>query len=277
MNGTPSIWINGKLLPADEMRCSPFDLGLTVGLGLFETMVSYDGAVFMLNEHYQRMVAGDQKLGLGLAIPDVDVLMGGVASVLKANDLNTGRARIRVTVSAGVNALTGGDAAGNVMITAVSLADPTPVAQLSLSTHVIDEGSILTGTKSLAYAANVIAYRQAIQAGADEAVLMNKKEDVCECAMSNLFIVKDGNVITPPLSSGCLAGVTRSLVMELCKQLGVPVIEQNFQKKDLLEADEIFITSSTREVQPAVMLGADLGEHPVTSNLCAAYRLHNHH
>lgn len=277
MSANPEIWINGELMLADEMRVSPFDLGLTVGLGVFETMVSYDGDVFMFTAHYDRMLVAAEKVG-GITAPDIQILKKGVSDVLSANDLQKGRARVRVSVSAGVNPLVGGVDVGNVIITAVSLADPpqavkSRVAKLVTSASVVDEESGLIGLKTASYAAPVIAYRNALKEGADEALLYNKKGNLAEGAMSNVFIVKAGVVYTPDLSSGCLAGVTRAVVLQLCEKMEMPTVEGVISKADVLGADEIFLTSSTREVQPAVVMGASQIERfPVTEKIASAYR-----
>ena len=270
MNDQPIIWINGELLPAGEMRVSPFDLGLTVGLGVFETMAAYDGKVFAYEQHHQRLVASANVMDI--TAPARELIENAMLSVLKANDLLAGRARVRVSVSDGVNALTGGDTAGNVIVTAVPMPEPMKLARLIKSPYVLDEASVLSGVKSASYAGNVIAYRDAARAEADEALMFNKKGNLCECTMSNVFLVKDGAVFTPPLSSGCLAGVTRSIVLQLCGKLQLEVSECDLSEEDVSQADEIFLTSSAREVQSAVMLGSDSDSFPVAEKLAVAYR-----
>lgn len=265
------MWMNGELMSADEVRVSPFDLGLTVGLGVFETMCAYRGRVFAYDRHHSRLM---ESAGiLGLATPSQEVIKKAMTWVIAANDLASGRARVRVSVTGGVNPLHGGGAEGSVIITAVHQAEPAGMAKLVVGQHGCDESSTMAGIKSASYACHVMAYRQAIEAGADEALVLNSRGIVAEGAMSNLFVVKEGKVKTPSLSSGCLAGVTRAWVIELCEKEGIPCHESVLGEADVREADEIFITSSTREVQPARMLNDDReAAGPVTAQLAAAYK-----
>ncbi|MDC0088236.1 aminotransferase class IV [Akkermansiaceae bacterium] len=272
MKKAPIVWNNGQLINADQVCVSPFDLGLTVGLGVFETMAAYDGEVFMFPAHYERMISGAEKLG-GIPLPEIDVFIKAMSEVIKANDLMSGRSRVRVSVSGGVNPLAGGDEAANVIVTAVPMAESAEVATLINSSYSVDEDSILSGVKSASYAAHLLAYREAIKEGADEVLLYNKQGSLAECAMSNVFLVRDEAVYTPFLSSGCLAGVTRSVVLELCEKLNLSVVQTTLSPIDVKRADEIFLTSSSREIQPAVMMDAkqESSSFPITKRLSDAY------
>ncbi|MGJ8676967.1 MAG: aminotransferase class IV [Akkermansiaceae bacterium] len=274
MNDVPMVWINGKLIPAGEVRVSPFDLGLTVGFGVFETMVAYDGKPFLFELHYHRMRVSANELGGSIRVPEIELLQSAVTQVLQANDLASVRSRLRISISGGSNDLAGSGTqqSGNVIVTAVALAEPAVSAKLTRVPYSIDEMSVLSGIKCASYAANVMAYRNAVAQGADEAVIFNKEGNLCEGAMSNIFLVRDGTVYTPSLSNGCLAGVTRSVVIQLCEELQIPLFEYDLSEIDLLTADEIFLTSSTREVQLAVMLGESVKDHPITSKLALTYR-----
>lgn len=255
-------------MSADEVRVSPFDLGLAIGHGVFDTMPAYEGRVFMLERHLERLNDSCEKLGLMTVAKEG--LEQAVFEVLDVNGLTGGRARVRLSVSGGVNLLVGGDVPGCVVITAAVQPGFAPVAKLVVSPYVINERSALAGVKSTSYGPNLMAYRDALEKGADEALMLNTRDKLCEGATSNVFLVKEEGVLTPSLESGCLPGVTRSVVMEVCEELQVPVWEKELSQTDLLEAEEIFITSSGREVQPAV-LGQGDGAWEVTARIAARY------
>ncbi len=267
MNGDVTVWCNGSFVRADEVKISPFDLGVTVGLGVFETLVAYNGSLFAWDRHYARMVAGAEVLGINrshlLSKSDLQVVM---EDVVKANHLTDGRARVRVSFSGGSNPFSGGDSPGNVIVTAVALPEALPhsLASLALVDSPCMEGSGMARVKSASFVQNVLAWRAAQRMGADEAVRLNTSGFLCEGAMSNLFLVKDQTVITPSLESGCLAGVTREIVLELCSDLGLNVVEDLVEADILNEADEIFITSSAREVQAAKLIKASESNNSIT-------------
>ena len=270
MKGSAIIWVNGELVPAETLKVSPFDLGLSVGHGVFETVVAYDGVVFAVDRHMQRLVTALAKLQL--YVPDLDELKEACLRVLTANDLTKGRVRVRVSVSGGVNALVGGDVPGNVIVTAVRQAKPTAFAKAIISRFKYNEASPLAGVKSSSYGVNLLAYRDAVLQGADEALMFNTSGALCEGTMSNVFVVCDGVVSTPSLDSGCLPGVTRGLILEVCESLEIPCSEGKLVKSDLLNACEIFLTSSVREVQLATMdLAASACCGAVTARIADAY------
>ena len=270
MKNSPTVWMNGELISADAVRVSPFDLGLALGLGVFETMVAYDAQIFSWNRHFQRL---EQSAGkLSLSVPERDVVRDAIFQVLEANDLSSGRARVRLSVSGGENPFTGGSEPGNVIVVAMPQLDPADFAKVVVSPYRCNESGALAGIKSSSYGPNLMAYRHAHDLGADEAILLNTRGELCEGATSNLFLVQGGQGLTPPLESGCLPGVTRAIVMELCQSLGIPVQERNLSEDDLDDADEIFLTSSSREVQPATLEVAALnGPCAMTARIAEAY------
>ncbi len=277
MSKSQQVWINGKLMPADEVRVSPFDLGLSVGLGVFETMLACDGEVAMYPEHYQRLTAGAETIG-GINLPAQDTVSQAISEVLHANELTTQKSRVRVSVSGGVNPLSGGEETGNTIVTAVAIdqsANTTKAAQIAKliqSPYLIDEKSPLSRVKSASYAMRVIAYRHALAEGADEALVYNQQGSLAEATMSNVFIQKDGTLYTPFLHSGCLAGVTRAAIIDLAAKLRISLVETSLRPIDVKRADEIFITSSIRGVQQAVLLGEKEQPAPITEQLAHAYQ-----
>ena len=274
MDGSAIVYMNGALLRADEVKVSPFDLGLTVGVGIFETLPAYGGKVFALERHRQRMAANIEVVSSHeTELIPVEEMRTAIEAVLLANNFTQGLSRVRVSLSGGVNPLQGGSAPGNLMITAVRRSEPEPMAKLEISPFPYNEFSGLAGVKSASFGDNVQAWRLGLSYGLDEVVRLNTQGDLCECAMSNLFLVQSGEVITPTLDSGCLDGVTRGIVMELCEELEIEVFACELDEDDLYAADEIFITSSIREVQSAEMVGEECDKpKPVTEALRMAYR-----
>ena len=279
MNDTPIVWMNGELMPADEVRISPFDLGLMVGVGLFETLPAYDGKVFALDQHHERMescitlvASHDTKL-----FP-VEEMRAAMHAVIRANDLSEGFSRVRVSLSGGVNPLIGGEATGDLIITAVRQSEPEPLAILDISGFPCNEFSNLVGVKSASYADHLSSWWVGLSSGADEVIRLNTLGDLCECAMANLFLVRDEVVMTPHLESGCLEGVTRAIVLDLCDGLELDSVACQLDENDLYAADELFITSSIREVQSAEMLGSERDKPmPITQMIRKAYREHIQH
>lgn len=257
----------------DDMCVSPFDLGVTVGLGVFETMQAYDGKVFAYARHHERMLNGVSRLKLApQSLPAVEIVENAMREVLVANDLGRGRARVRVSLSGGMNPLSGGQAWGHLTVTAVPVSSPCSEAKLVTVPYPYNERSALAGVKSSSYADHLMAWRHALSLGADEAVRYNTVGQLCEGAMSNIFLVSGGKVFTPSLESGCLPGITRAIVIELCLQEEIEMVECELTEEDLNQADEIFITSSVREVQSAELIGnISNTAKPIARKLARAY------
>jgi len=238
------VWLDGGLVPADRAVVSVFDHGLTVGDGVFETMKVVDGRPFALTRHLARL--GRSAAGLGLVVPfDDGELRRALEETIAANGLRQGRARI--TVTGGVAPL-GSDRAA-IRPTVIVATGPLPPWPAAASVVTVpwprNERSAVAGLKTTSYAENVVALAFAHERGADEAIFANTAGALCEGTGSNVFVVRDGVLTTPPLSSGCLAGVTRDLLLEVLE-----VDEREVPLAALAEAEEAFLTSSTRDVQP---------------------------
>jgi branched-chain amino acid aminotransferase len=274
MSKIPMIWRDGELMAQEDMCVSPFDLGVTVGLGVFETMQAYDGKVFAYARHHERLLNGLLRLEFSpQSLAAIEVIEDAMRQVLVANHLDLGLARVRVSLSGGVNPLSGGQALGHLTVTAAPVSSPCSEAKLVTVPYPYNERSALAGIKSSSYADHLMAWRHALSMGADEAVRYNTVGKLCEGAMSNIFIVSGGKVLTPSLESGCLPGITRAIVIELCKQEGIDAMECDLTEDDLNQADEIFITSSVREVQSAELIGNNRSAtKPITQQLARAYR-----
>jgi branched-chain amino acid aminotransferase len=238
------VWIDGELHDATTASVSAFDHGLTVGDGIFETMKIVDGQAFAIRRHLARLRRSSA--GLGLEVPrSDDELRDAVAATIVANRLTEGR--VRLTVTGGVSPL-GSDrgAMGGTVIVAASPQAPWPAsASVVTVPWRRNEHSAVAGLKTTSYADNVVALRAARERGGDEAIFANTAGNLCEGTGTNIFVGLDGRLVTPPLSSGCLAGVIRELLVE-----AITVDEVDVPIERLADADEAFLTSSTREVQP---------------------------
>lgn len=257
-----TIWLDGELVDPAAAQVSVFDHGLTVGDGVFETMrtaIAPDGtlAVFALTRHLRRLRRSLAGLGLALLTSD-DELRSAVARVLEANGPGTGRIRITVTGGAGPLGSDRDEVPPTVVVAAGPASAWPPTAIVVTVPWRRNEHSAVAGLKTTSYAENVIALDHAHRAGAAEAIFANTAGRLCEGTGTNVFVVHDGVLRTPPLSSGCLAGITRELVLEL-----VDVVEEDVPLDALASADEAFLTSSTRDVQAiAVVDGHPLPTAP---------------
>lgn len=239
---------DGDLVDRESARVSVLDHGFTVADGVFETLKVTRAGAFALTRHLQRL-AGSAR-ALGLPAPDDDVVRYAVAEVIAANAAEVGDfGRLRITYTAGVAPLGSdrGDAAPTLVVVAAPSTpwpDTTSVVTVPWPRN---ERSPLAGVKSTSYAENVVALNHAHAAGASEALLANTRGDLCEGTGTNVFVVVDGEVLTPSLQSGCLAGITRELVLEWFGGR-----EETLPLEILQTADEVFLTSSTRDVHPVV-------------------------
>jgi len=238
------IWLNGELLDPERAMVSVFDHGMLVGDGIFETVKATNGVPFALTRHLRRRARS--AAGLGLPEPDHDVLAQGTLEVLAAAP-KWPLARIRITYTSGPGPLGSnrGDAGPTVSII-VAPQDPfPPAADVTVVPWPRNERGALAGLKTTSYAENALALAYAKERGGGEAIFGNLAGNLCEGTGSNIFVVLGGRLVTPPLSSGCLAGVTRALVLEW---FGGE--EEDLALEDLYRADEAFLTSTTRDVQP---------------------------
>lgn len=216
---------NDRLLAEEEVKVSPFDGGLLRGEGVFETMRALDGRVCFWARHYSRLLNSAARLSI--VVPDPEVIERGIAHVLEGNELTGGLARIRLTLSE------------NLLITAVPLPHPAKACRVVTSASPINEWSPLVGAKVCSYAENMTVLRAS---GVDEAIRPNTRGELCEGCLSNVFFVKDGVVNTPSLKTGCLPGVSRSVMLERNPEF----LEGRWPVAILGQAEEVWLTSSTR-------------------------------
>jgi branched-chain amino acid aminotransferase len=242
------VWVNGTVLddPQDPVL-SVLDHGLTVGDGVFETVKVVDGTPFAMRRHLDRLERSAR--GLGLDGPDRALVGDAVAAVLDGAAEPLGRLRITLTGGPGPAGTQRGTAGPTLIVVAA------PLDLASESTAVVtvpwrrnDQGAT-AGLKTTSYAENVVALAYARERGASEAVLANTAGVLCEGTGSNVFYARDGRLYTPTLRSGCLAGVTRALLLDWCADLAGGVVEVDEPLEVLETADEIFLASTTRDVQ----------------------------
>jgi branched-chain amino acid aminotransferase len=237
-----TVWLNGSLVPEEQARLSPFDHGVLVGDGVFETMKVVGGLAFAMGRHLARLRRSGA--ALALAIPDDEVLRSAVEAVVGANRA-VGRVRITVTGGAGPLGSGRGDGPPTVVVAAGPPSTWEATAAVAVVPWARNERGAVAGVKTISYAENVVALRWAQEHGAEEALFADTTGRLCEGTGSNVFVGVSGRLLTPSLDCGCLAGVTRELLLELGhgEEADVPI-------GALADADEAFLASSTRDVQP---------------------------
>jgi branched-chain amino acid aminotransferase len=234
------IWLNGVLLD-DEARVSPLDHGLTTGDGVFETIKVENGRPFAVRRHLERLVRS--AVGLGLPTPDVAAIEAGIEAVVEPG---MQFARLRITYTGGVSPLSSdrGTSGPTILIATQEIERPSATSAIVTVAWVRNERSAVAGLKTTSYAENVRALAYAKERGGSEAIFANTIGNLAEGTGSNIFCVYDGELVTPTLESGALAGVTRGLILEWFGG-----VERDVPLEQLFEAEEIFLTSTTRDVQ----------------------------
>ncbi len=235
-------WCNGELVDPEGPALSVLDHGVTVGDGVFEAVKVVGNVPFALTRHLRRMTRSAR--GLGLPEPDQDAVRQAIKSTLADQDLENGL--IRITYTAGISPVGSGRAtiSPSLVVIAKAAAPPTRRTTAVTVRWPRNERGALAGLKTTSYAENVVALAYAEKRDATEAIFPNTVGNLCEGTGTNVFCVFDGVVMTPPLSSGCLAGITRELVIEW-----YDVHERDISMSELAEADEVFLTSTLRDVQ----------------------------
>lgn len=263
------VWVNGALVERPEAKISVFDHGLVTGDGVFETLGVYQGVPLALGRHLARLEKSAN--GIGLTGLDLDSILSAVINLIESNSVADGKVRITVT---GGESVLGSDRVGSQLSVIIATGPRIPLstpAKIQVSQWPRNERSILAGLKTISYAENVAALAWAQAKAADEVIFGNTIGNLCEGSGSNIFIVVDGTVYTPPLSSGALGGITRDLIVE-----NMEIEERDFPLEVLYSSDleECFLTSSIREVQSishidSVKLSDQPG--PITEQIAAGF------
>jgi len=247
------VYFNGKLVPLSQVSISPLDYGFLYGYGLFETMRAYGGRVFRLDKHLSRLTGSAEKLGIPAITLDLKEV---VTSTLEANKLSDARIRITVSIGEGGMAPDTCQCRKPTVLVVAEHYKPHPESVYkegfkAIVSHLSRYScSPLSSIKSANYLENMLAKQEASAAGADEALRLNEKGSIAEASMSNIFLIADGKLITPPLESGILPGITREAVIELSSRLDISATERDITLKELFQTQEAFLTNSLIEIMP---------------------------
>jgi branched-chain amino acid aminotransferase len=252
------VYINGKLIDKSEAKVSVYDHGLLYGDGVFEGIRVYDGRVFRLAEHVDRLF--DSARHIWLEIPlSREEMIAAIQQTVKVNDKRNGYIRAVVTRGAGSLGLDPrktSDPQVIIIVDDISLYPPELyehgleiVTAATIRNH---PNAVNPRIKSLNYLNNILAKIEGIRAGCQEALMLNHKGEVAECTGDNIFLLKRGVLRTPPLDAGILEGVTRNAVIELARAANIPVEETALTRHDVYAADECFLTGTAAEVIPVV-------------------------
>ena len=242
------IFHNESLLPIEKARLSMGQAGLICGWGIFTTIRIARGEAFAYERHWRRLDKHAAIINLPMPYAAAKVRMH-LHEVIRANKITEGCARIYLIYN-NVGFWQSNEPRPQVdlLICSAGLPEYAKVARLGLRAHGRHAAAPLSGVKSISWLNNVWAVAEAAKDGFDEVVLLNERSEVSECTSANIFAVKNGKVLTPPLSSGCLEGVTRGILMEIAPESGVSVAAQSLHPEDLYSADEVFISSTNRNV-----------------------------
>ncbi len=240
------IFHNDRIVPIEEARLSPGQAGLMNGWGLFTTIRIFQGEAFAFERHWRRLEKDAARVRLPFPFDPAKVRRQ-LSELLAANQVVEGTVRIymiynRVGFWQSEEPMPQVDL---IMCTA-GLPAHSEQARLNIAEHGRHAASPLAGVKTTAWLNNVWHLAEAQKAGWTEVILLNEHSEVAECTSANIFCVKDGKVYTPPLSSGCLEGVTRSILLELAPRAGVEIVERTLTPEDLYSSEEVFITSTNR-------------------------------
>ncbi len=269
------VWADGRLRDPAEPVLSALDHGVTVGDGVFETCGVVRGHAFALTRHLRRL--RHSALGIGLEAPDEQLIRDGVAQVLAAgHDLG----RVRISVTAGQGPLGSGRHPGpQTVLVLAGPANPPSQVKVVRVPWLRNERSAVAGLKTLSYVENAVVLAHAQAKGADEALLANTVGELCEGTATNVFVERAGELLTPPLDSGCLAGITRELVLEWAADAGLPVREAARGELPYAVLDDVAagrvalaLTGSVRTVAPVVSLdGVPVAPGPLTARVREIY------
>ena len=274
----PIVWAGGTLRRPGEPVVTATDHGLTVGDGIFETIAVRDGVPFALSRHLARLEYSADRIGL--SGPDPAQVRGAVAEVLEAGEGTL--TRIRVTVTSGDGPMGSARGAGPATLIVTGVAAPRPrVCHAVRAPWKRNERSALAGVKSTSYAENAVMVEYARSRGADEAIIANTYGNLCEGTATNVFVEREGEIVTPPLASGCLAGITRGLALEWAVRAALPIRVAAPGELTMAALDEaiagtahVAVTSSTRGVQHVSSLdGVELEPGPLLRKLSAVYEM----
>ena len=278
--------VNGRVTDLEHALVSVFDHGFLYGEGIYETLRTYDGEPFLFDRHMRRLHDSARMMALTVPI-DATAIKSRVLETMRAADLGDAdrEAYIRILVTRGVGELSYDISACSsptiVVIVKPHVEPPESAYEDGVAVAIVDTvrnhpASVNPLIKSNNLLNNALAMQEAMRRGAFEGVMRNYRGEVAECTTANIFIVKSGHVLTPPLHAGLLAGLTREFVLELCADAGMDAAEVTLDDHAVLHADEVFLTSTTREIVPITRVDGHIIANgrpgPITRQLLARYR-----
>jgi branched-chain amino acid aminotransferase len=244
----PNVFHNESLLPIGKVRLSPGQAGLICGWGIFTTLRISRGEAFAYERHWRRLEKDANLTRLPMPYTAAKVRVH-LHEVIRANKVTEGCARIYLVYNTvGYWQSDEKHPQVDLIIYTAGLPEHRETVRLGLREHGRHAASPLAGVKSISWLNNVWAVAEAAKEGFDEVIVLNERGEVAECTSANIFAAKDSKVLTPPLNSGCLEGVTRGILMEIAPEAGVSVLEQALRPEDLCSADEVFISSTNRNL-----------------------------
>lgn len=275
------VYINGKYRAEGEATISVFDHGLLYGDGIFEGIRAYNGRVFRLKEHIDRLFYSAKAILLQIPMTHAEI-MAAVVDTCRQNDVRDGYIRLVVTRGVGTLGLNPNRCKEPSVIIIAGKIQLYPAELYQKGMDIITvptvrnlHSALNPAIKSLNYLNNILAKIEANNSGCEEAVMLNAEGFVAECTGDNLFIVKENQLLTPPLTAGALYGITRRVVLDLAAELGLKTAETNLTRYDLFNADECFLTGTGAELVPVVRIDARVigsgKPGPVTERLVNQY------
>ena len=280
------IYIDGQYLDEANAKVSVFDHGLLYGDGIFEGIRAYNGRVFKLKEHIDRLFYSAKAILLNIPLSHAEI-MRAVVETCRQNGIRDGYIRLLVTRGVGGLGLNPNRCKKPSVIVIADKIQLYPAEMYERGLDIITvptvrnlHSALNPAIKSLNYLNNILAKIEANNGGCEEAIMLNSEGYVSECTGDNIFIIKDGQMFTPPLSAGALYGITRGVVMELARLSGLPVSEPNLTRYDMFNADECFLTGTGAELIPVVKIdGRVIGTGKpgqVTKDLVTKYKALTH-
>jgi branched-chain amino acid aminotransferase len=280
------VCVNGRISSDRDAVISVFDHGFLYGEGVYETMRTYHGRPFLYDRHTRRLRNSARMIRLNVPFTDAD-LASQIRDTMAAAGLNGAEAYIRVLLTRGIGELTYDPQAtpspSLVIIVKPQVDPPADAYENGVRAVIVDivrnhPQTVNPMIKSNNLMNSALAAQEAIRKGGFEGIMRNYRGELTECTTANLFVVRNGTALTPPLESGLLPGITREFLFEIGKDVGVDVREQVLRDEDLFSADEAFLTSTTREALPITkvddrMIGSGK-PGPVTRKLLVGFRRH---
>jgi branched-chain amino acid aminotransferase len=276
------IYLDGQIVSESEAKVSVFDHGLLYGDGIFEGIRFYNGRVFRLEQHIRRLYDSAKSILLNIPLTPEEMIKA-TCDTVRANNLRDGYIRLVITRGVGPMGLSPFKCPQpSVIIIASSItlypkeAYENGLTMATCATRRPRHDILSPLVKSLNYLNNVMAKVEALQAGAEEGLMLNDTGLVAECTGDNIFVVRDGTITTPPLTAGALNGITRGVVFDIAKELGIPIRDAEMSRHEIYTADECFLTGTAAEVIAAVKLDqrpiGDGRPGPITQRIIARFR-----